>query len=129
MNEDFWPWRTDLDSLASFSFFFFFEGKHIFHLASLMTPKWLDKRGPIKTLESVWIPLILLKTENQEYCSKIIFKCVNNTVRPIFNENFVEKRGLWVPWSVYRTYWNSHHTHKTLQKKKKKRKCRTQTGT
>ena len=80
-----------------FIFSFFFEGKHIFHLASLMTPKWLDKRGPIKTLESVWIPLILLKTENQEYCSKIIFKCVNNAVRPIFNENFVEKRGLWVP--------------------------------
>ena len=51
-----------------------------------MTPKWLDKRGPIKTLESVWIPLILLKTENQEYCSKIIFKCVNNAVRPIFNK-------------------------------------------
>ena len=26
-----------------------------------------------------------LKTENWKYCSKIIFKCVNNIVEPIFN--------------------------------------------
>ena len=32
--------------------------------------------------------------ENWKYCNKIIFKCVNSAVRPIFNENFVEKRGL-----------------------------------
>ena len=35
---------------------------------------------------------LLLKTEN--YLSKIIFKCVNSIVRPIFNKNFAEKRGL-----------------------------------
>ena len=27
-----------------------------------------------------------LKTENWKYCSKIIFKCVNSTVGPFFNE-------------------------------------------
>ena len=28
--------------------------------------------------------------------NKIILKCVNSAVRPIFNEIFVEKRDLWV---------------------------------
>ena len=32
--------------------------------------------------------------ENWKHYSKIIFKYVNNAVEPIFNENFVEKRGL-----------------------------------
>ena len=31
--------------------------------------------------------------ENWKHCSKIIFKCINSTVRPIFNESFAEKRG------------------------------------
>ena len=35
-----------------------------------------------------------LKTENWKHCSKIIFKCVNSTVRPIFNEKIVEKWNL-----------------------------------
>ena len=30
--------------------------------------------------------------ENWKHCSKIIFKCVNIAMRPIFNENFVEKK-------------------------------------
>ena len=39
---------------------------------------------------SVWIELIVaenlkLKTENWKHCSKIIFKCVNSIVDPIFN--------------------------------------------
>ena len=39
---------------------------------------------------SVWIELIVaenlkLKTENWKHCSKIIFKCVNSIVGPIFN--------------------------------------------
>ena len=55
-----------------------------------------------------WIPFILLKTKNWKHYSKIIFKYVNNTVRPIFNENFVEKRGLWVLWTVHKTHWQTH---------------------
>ena len=37
-----------------------------------------------------------LKTENEKHCSKIIFKCVNSIVGPIFNEKVVEKWNLWV---------------------------------
>ena len=50
----------------------------------------------ILVLGFVWIPFILLKIKNWKHCSKIIFKCVNSTVELIFNENFVEKRSLWV---------------------------------
>ena len=48
---------------------------------------------------SVWIELIFAETENwnRKYCSKIIFKCVNSIVRPIFNEKMAEKWYLWVP--------------------------------
>ena len=62
--------------------------------------------------------------ENWKHCNKIIFKCVNNVVGPIFNENFVEKRGLWVPWTVYEIHWLLRNAH--LHKKKKKTKTQTQ---
>ena len=32
-----------------------------------------------------------LKLKTEKYCSKIIFKCVNSTVGPIFNEKVAEK--------------------------------------
>jgi len=32
-----------------------------------------------------------LKLKTEKHCSKIIFKYVNNTVGPIFNEKVVEK--------------------------------------
>ena len=38
--------------------------------------------------ESIWIPLI---AENWKYCNKIIVKCINSTVRPIFKVVFTEK--------------------------------------
>ena len=62
-----------------------------------------DVSGIRRLILSTWIIFLhlglfryhlLLKTENWKYGSKIIFKCVNSTVRPIFNKNFVEKRGL-----------------------------------
>ena len=34
--------------------------------------------------------IYLAETENWKYCNKIIFKCVNNVVRPIFNEKVAE---------------------------------------
>ena len=34
-------------------------------------------------LGSVWIQLIFVETENWKHCSKIIFKCMNNTVGPV----------------------------------------------
>ena len=36
------------------------------------------------------------ETENWKHCSKIIFKCVNSAVWPIFNEKVAEKWNLWV---------------------------------
>ena len=35
--------------------------------------------------------------ENWKHCSKIILKCVNSIMRPIFSKKVTEKRGLWVP--------------------------------
>ena len=48
--------------------------------------------------ETVWIGLILLKLKTYcwNYCSKIIFKYVNNTEGPIFNEKIDKKWNLWV---------------------------------
>ena len=37
-----------------------------------------------------------LKLKTEKYCSKIIFKCVNSTVGPIFNEKVAEKWNLWI---------------------------------
>ena len=37
-----------------------------------------------------------LKTYCWNHCSKIIFKCVNSTVGPIFNEKIDKKWNLWV---------------------------------
>ena len=45
-----------------------------------------DKKKKKVILGSVWIHL---KTE--KYCSKIIFKCVNSTMGPIFNEKIDKK--------------------------------------
>ena len=36
------------------------------------------------------------ETENWKHCSKIIFKCVNSTVGPIFNKKIDKKWNLWV---------------------------------
>ena len=84
-----------------------------------------------------------LKTENWKHCSKIIFKCVNSTVGPIFNEKIDKKWNLWVHeqciyawfmknWSniaatVHVQYMNSSRLWgitRVLQKKKKKSKRR-----
>ena len=42
-----------------------------------------------------------VKTENWKHCSKIIFKCVNSTVRPIYNEKVDKKLSLWDPWTIH----------------------------
>ena len=36
------------------------------------------------------------KPKTEKYCIKIIFKCVNSIVKPIFNEKIAEKWNLWV---------------------------------
>ena len=69
-----------------------------------------------------------LKIKNWKHCSKIIFKCVNSTVRPIFNEKVVEKWCLWVSWIVEGCTVHAKSQHSRLKRKKKnwKRKHETQ---
>ena len=95
---------------------------------------------------SVWIGFILLKLKTYcwNHCSKIIFKCVNSAVRPIFYEKIHKKKNLWVReqctdvlfteiWSkvaatVYIPYMNSNRKWgENAWKKKKKGKRRTET--
>ena len=44
------------------------------------------------------------ETENWKHCSKIIFKCVNSAMWPIFNEKVAENWSLWILWIVHRTH-------------------------
>ena len=85
--------------------------------------------------------MLKLKTYCWNHCSKIIFKCVNSAVGPIFNENIDKKWNLWVReqctdvlftenWSkvaatVYVPYMNnSREWGENAWKKKKKKKRR-----
>ena len=101
-------------------------------------------------LGSVWIEFILLKLKTYcwNHCSKIIFKCVNSIVGPIFNEKVVKKWNLWVhkQYTMHclrqksqpllllfiEQYRNSNRVlpkrMKKKKKKKKKEKRKTQTG-
>ena len=92
------------------------------------------------SLGSVWIGLILLKLKTYcwNHCSKIIFKCVNSAMGPIFNEKIDKKWNLWVRkqctdalftenWlkvaaTVYVPYMNSSRKWGENAWKKKKRK-------
>ena len=67
-----------------------------------------------------------LKTETEKHCSKIIFKCVNNIVGPIFNEKVTEKWCLWVLWTEYR-YTVHERKVKSSDFEKKKKVTKTQT--
>ena len=62
-----------------------------------------------KDLSGLNLLLLKLKTKNWKHCSKIIFKCVNSTVGPIFNI-FLRIKWLWVPWTVLLQYMNSTAT-------------------
>ena len=43
--------------------------------------------------------------ENWKYCNKIIFKCVNSNVRPIFILFFFWIKWLWVLWTVRKPFF------------------------
>ena len=83
-----------------------------------------------------------LKIYCWNHCSKIIFKCVNSIVRPIFNEKVAKKWNLWVHKQYImhclrqksqhlrllfiKQYMNSNRVlPKRVKKKKKKRKTQT----
>ena len=42
-----------------------------------------------------------LKLKTEKHCSKIIFKCVNSTVGPIFNEKIDKKMKFVGPWTMH----------------------------
>ena len=57
------------------------------------------KSGNLKFCLINWVRLDIIyftETENWKYCNKIIFNCVNSTMRPIFNEKVVEKWDWWI---------------------------------
>ena len=48
---------------------------------------------------TLWVHLdrtYFAKIENWKHCNKVIFKCVNSVMGPIFNEKVTEKWSLWV---------------------------------
>ena len=65
-----------------------------------------------------------MKLKTEKYCNEIIFKYVNSTVRPIFNEKVVEKCNLWVCEQCTNALFTVEKPTNMGLKKKKKRKTR-----
>ena len=87
-----------------------------------------------KYIGSVRIQLILLKTKNWKYRSKIIFEWVNSVVRPIFNIFFRNKvvvslvnSALCLMHSMSWA-WKVQLLHIHVEKKRKKKKEKNQQG-
>ena len=57
--------------------------------------------------------------ENWKHCSKIIFKCVNDAIRPIFNESLYEKKRFM---GLVNSAQDSLESWNTLLSKEKKKK-------
>ena len=58
-----------------------------------------NKNISLLVVLGLWVCLdrtYFAETENWKHCSKIIFKCINSTVGPFFNEKVTEKLNLWV---------------------------------
>ena len=118
--------------LLLFFFFGCWNGKFWQDIAYTMPTANAQSWTDISATQLYEIIMVCLNTtyftENWKYCSKIIFKCVKSAVRPIFNENFVKKRGFWVPWTVHGTHWKSTLLADTFFSKKinkKERKIQT----
>ena len=62
---------------------------------------------------------------NWKHCSKIIFKCVNNAVWPIFNEKIAEKWNLWIRKQCTNTLFIVEKSTSAAEQKKKKKKIHT----
>ena len=62
------------------------------------------------------------KLKTEKYCDKIIFKCVNSIVRPIFNEKVDKKWYLWVHKQCTNALFMVEKVSLYSWKKKKKKK-------
>ena len=51
---------------------------------------------------------------------------MNSAVRLIFNESFIEKKGLWIPWTVHGTHWKNKKMPVHVLQKNKNKKAKTQ---
>ena len=59
-------------------------GNHVLNVD--IFEKYVHLRWKYGYCSYVCIEFILLKIENWKYCNNIIFKCMNNAVKPIFNK-------------------------------------------
>ena len=99
----------------------------LFHVLSFQKNKTLKQsQFSFNSILSyiLWVCLnITYFVENWKHCNKIIFKCVNSTIRPSFKVFFLKKY-FRVPWIVYGTHWKNIILHlktwNALLKKKKK---------
>ena len=71
-------------------------GSTIFNLFTTLPLKIFSISGPF----GLNLLLLKLKTENWKHCNKIIFKCVNSAVGPIFN--------IFNVWTVLLQWWTMH---------------------
>ena len=71
--------------------------------------------------------LLLLKTENWKHCSKIIFKCVNSIVGPIFNIFLIREQCMHSVWTVYTLFITVKIVSQSQQMREKKKEQKTWT--
>ena len=84
---------------------------------TLYRPEISSIRGPFG------LSLLLLKTENWKHCSKIIFKCVNSIMGPIFNIFLIREQcmhSVWTVHTLFTTVKSVPQSQKMRAKKKKK---------
>ena len=86
--------RVGLEHFQGYSCIIFFQYIYIYIYIFEAKKENLKKEH----LRSIWIQL---KLKTEKHYSKIIFKCVNSAVSPIFNEKVVEKCSLGDSWIVY----------------------------
>ena len=61
------------------------------------------KRGTVISFLGVRLDTAYF-AENWKHCNKIIFKYVNNIMRPIFNEKVVKSKVYGILWTMHETY-------------------------
>ena len=107
------------------------------NIPMLKKKKKKNQVQPISPLINLFGYRLLMKTKNWKHCSKIIFKCVNSVVEPIFNEKIVKKKRFV---GLVNSAWDPLETpqlHRNMLEKKKKNadadvgsaKCTSQTHT
>ena len=78
---------------------------HIYSQHFPLPSKHFKEKSAAMDIERWWKVCLdrtyFVETENRKHCNKIIFKCVNSAVGPIFNEKLAENWSLWDSWTVH----------------------------